>query len=114
MGDNVQVEHLNVILDNCKYYDTIINYTPTEQDLVTKDMIRYYQDYIFFNWDQLGKIKLLDEIMNEYLKNRKFYKYIQMHFREDNDFLPLYDVLVNLYNNYQVESIKKVDSTKWI
>lgn len=110
----MKTEQLNVVLSNCQYYDSIVNYTPSEQDIVTKDMIRYYQDYIFFNWDQSKKIKLLDQIMNEYLKNRKFYKYIQTHFKEDGDFLPLYDILVNLYNNYQLESMKKVDNTKWI
>ena len=107
-------EHLNVILDNCKYYDDIINYTPNEYDELTKDMIRYYQDYIFFNWDQSEKIKLLDHIMNEYLKDAKFYKYLQACFHQSGDVLPLYDVIVNLYNNYQLEAMKKVDNTKWI
>jgi len=107
-------EHLDVILDNCEHYDDIINYTPNEYDELTKDMIRYYQDYIFFNWDQAEKIKLLDHIMNEYLKNIKFYKYLQARFQQTGDVLPLYDVIVNLYNNYQLEAMKKVDNTKWI
>lgn len=110
----MKVEHLDVVLENCKYYDDIINYTPHEDDEITKDMIRYYQDYVFFNWDQTDKLKKLDTILNDYLKNRDFYKYIQTRFKEVGDFLPLYDILVNLYNNYQIESMKKVHNTKWI
>lgn len=110
----MKTEHLDIVLENCKNYDDIINYTPQENDEITKDMIRYYQDYVFFNWDQVDKIKKLDIILNDYLKNRGFYKYIQIRFKEVGDFLPLYDILVNLYNNYQIESMKKVNNTKWI
>lgn len=106
--------HLDLILENCKYYDDIINYTPEENDKVTKDLIRYYQDFVFFNWNQGDKIKQLDIILNDYLKNRGFYQFIHNRFEEVGDVLPLYDVLVSLYNNYQIEAIKKVDNTKWI
>lgn len=110
----MQVDHLDSVLDNCKYYDSIINYTPEENDQITKDIIRYYQDYVFFNWDKFENIKQLDIILNEYLKNHNFYKYIQVRFNEVGDFLPSYDSLVSIYNSYQIESIKKVDNTKWI
>lgn len=110
----MKVEHLNIVLENCEYYDDIINYTPQENDEITKSLIRYYQDYVFFNWDQADKLKQIDIILNEYLKNRSFYKYIQVRFKEDGDFLPSYDSLVNSYNSYQRNAIKKVDNTKWI
>lgn len=110
----MKTDHLTLILENCKYYDDIINYTPEENDDITKEMIRYYQDYVFFNWDQADKISQLDIILNDYLKNRNFYQYIQLRFREVGDVLPIYDILVNLYNNYQIEAIKKIDNTKWI
>lgn len=106
--------HLDLILENCKYYDDIINYTPEENDKITKDLIRYYQDFVFFNWNQSDKIKQLDTVLNEYLKNRKFYQYIYNRFEEVGDVLPLYDVLVNLYNSYQIEEMKTVGNTKWI
>lgn len=110
----MNAEHLNLVLENCTHYDDVINYTPVENDDITKELIRYYQDYVFFNWNQSEKIKQLDIIVNEYLKNHSFYKYIQSRFKEAGEVLPLYDVLVNLYNNYQIEAIKKVDNTKWL
>lgn len=110
----MKLENLDIVLNNCNYYDEIINYTPSENDEITKEMIRYYQDYVFFNWDQAEKLKKIDMIINEYLKNPGFYKYIQNRFKEVGDFLPMYDILVNFYNTYQIESMKKVNNSKWI
>ena len=110
----MNIDHLEEVLENCKYYDEIIHYTPLENDEITKDMIRYYQDYVFFNWNQVENIKKIDAILNDYLKDRGFYKYIQAHFKDIGDFLPQYDILVNCYNNYQIESMKKVNNSKWI
>lgn len=110
----MKVGHLEEVLKNCKYYDDIINYTPEENDDITKDMIRYYQDYVFFNWDQSEKLKKIDKILNDYIKNAHFNKYIKKHFQEIGDVLPVYDILNNLYDEYQVEAMKKVDNTRWI
>jgi len=110
----MKVDHLDAVLENCKHYDDIVGYTVLENDEITKDMIRYYQDYVFFNWNQSEKIKEIDKILNEYLKNIHFYKYIQMHFNEVGDFLPIYDILLSLYNRYQDEAMKKINNTKWI
>jgi len=110
----MKVDHLEEVLKNCEYYDDIINYTPEENDDITKDMIRYYQDYVFFNWNESEKLKNIDVILNEYVKNTHFNKYMKKRFREVGDVLPVYDILESLYKDYQEEAMKKVDNTRWI
>lgn len=107
-------KHLQEVLNSCPHYDEIINYTPKEDNQISKEIIRYYQDYVFFNWDQMEKIKELDNILSEYVNNREFYNYVGNRFKEFGDVLPLFDELTNLYQDYLNESMKKIENTKWL
>lgn len=103
---------LEEVLNNCFNYDEIINYNIKENDNVTKVLINYYQDYVFLNYRETDKIKTLDLIIYEYVKNRDFYNFLQDKIKEGS--LPLFDSLEKSYNEYQSDSIRKIDKSIWI
>lgn len=103
---------IEVVLNNCFNYDEIINYNIRENDDITKELINYYQDYVFLNYREKDKIKTLDLIIYEYIKNRDFYNFLQDKIKEGS--LPLFDGLETIYNEYQSNAIKKIDKAVWI
>jgi hypothetical protein len=68
------------ILTCCSHFDEIVNYDFLEDDVFTKKIIQYYQDFVFNvdeREDSLNLIKQLDEAVYKYMEDYHFAKSIR-------------------------------------
>lgn len=105
---------LEDVLSSCINYDEIIAYNTKHDDEISRNLINYYEDFVFINFEDKEKLKQLDLILYEYIKDREFYNYIQDRFKKEGDVLPLFDELKKLYDGFKKDSLKTVDSAVWI
>ena len=105
---------LDDVLSSCFNYDEIIGYNMKKDDEISRNLINYYEDFVFINFEDKEKLKQLDLILYEYIKDREFYNYIQDRFKKEGDVLPLFDELKKLYDDFKEESLKMVDNAVWI
>lgn len=105
---------LEDVLKCCPNYDEIISYNINDNDEISRDLINYYEDFVFLNFDDKSKISKLDLILYKYIKDREFYKFIQDRFKSEGDVLPLFDELKKLYEKFEKNTLKKVESAVWI
>lgn len=108
------MNNIELVLDCCKNYDEIVNFRIDENDIISRDLISYYKEYVFFNYGDKDKISLLDEAMHEYVSNRDFYNYIQDRLKNFGDILPVDDDINRIYNEFREESVRMINSCKWI
>lgn len=106
--------HLEDVLSACPNYDDIIGYNINDNDDISRNLINYYEDFVFLNFDDKCKINELDSILFEYISDRDFYKFIQNRFKYEGDVLPIFDELKNLYEEFKIEEIKIIDNAVWI
>ena len=107
------MNNIELILNCCKHYDEIVNYSIDDSDFISKDLISYYKEYVFFNYDDKKKIRLLDKIMYEYIRNKEFYSYIQDKLNT-GEILPIDSDINKIYKEFKVNSIRVINSCKWI
>lgn len=65
------------ILTCCTHFDDIVNFDFLEDDILTKKLIQYYQDFVFNveeRDDNLTLIKKLDEAVYKYMDDYHFAK----------------------------------------
>ena len=108
------MNNIELVLDCCKYYDEIVGFRIDEDDFISKDLISYYKEYVFLNYDDKEKISVLDKVMYEYIKNREFYNYIQNRFRDSGDILPIDSDINKIYDEFKDESLRVINNYKWI
>lgn len=106
--------HFAEVLENCCNYDFIVNYDISCSDNLSQGLIKFYIDYVFFNWSSSENIKLLDTIIFTYITDNNFNEYIHNKYLETNDFLFVYEVLLKYYNDYEYTKIKMYNNTIWI
>lgn len=107
-------KHFKEVLDSCTNYDLIVNYNIPNNDKLSQILIKFYQDYVFFNWSSKDNIKLLDKILFTYIVDNDFNDYIHNEYENADEFLPIFDILLKQYNKYQNEQMKLHDCTNWI
>lgn len=110
MEDN----HLDDVLSCCPHYDKIINYNVKDQDVITRHLINYYEDFVFLNFNNKKALSDIDLILYEYIQNVKFYKFIQDRFKHEGDVLPLFDELKQLYDEFMEQTTKTIEYAVWI
>lgn len=110
MNDN----HLDDVLSCCPYYDQIINYNVKADDEISRNLINYYEDFVFLNFNNEIELKELDLILYKYIKDVNFYKFIQDRFKKEGDVLPLFDELKGLYNEFKELTLQKAEPAIWI
>ena len=108
------MNNIELVLDCCKNYDRIINFKIDDNDTISRDLISYYKEYVFFNYDDKTKISLLDEAMYEYVSNRDFYNYVQDRLKNFDDILPFDDDINKIYNEFKYKSVRTISSCRWI
>ena len=107
---------LDLAFENCHHYDDIVNFDYTNEDFVSEKIITYYKDYVLTysgKLDNQNSIELLDNAVYEYIRNPKFYKFVQSAFEDiiSND---LVYILINLYRRYEEEAMRDIEATKWL
>lgn len=107
----------------CAHFDQIVNYDFFEEDILTKKLIQYYQDYVF-NLDEsdenLVLIKDLDEAIYKYTEDYHFAKRLKEKLDVDvvtNDNFAYLDKLMEyiiaFFKEYD-DSSAATTPTRWI
>ena len=104
-----------ITLNCCKHYDKIVNFLYLENDIMSKLLIDYYQEYVFNIKSEKSKIKV-DNIMNLYTDKEDFYKYVQLKLQDDiyDNYEKVIRKLVKIYNEYENDKLKKVKNSRWL
>lgn len=99
----------------CKHYDKIVNFLYLENDIMSKLLIDYYQEYVFNIKSEKSKVKV-DEIMNLYTDKEDFYKYVQLKLQDDiyDNYEKVIRKLIKIYNEYENDKLKKVQNSRWL
>lgn len=110
----MEKNHLEDVLRCCPNYDEIISYNIKDKDEISRELINYYEDFVFINFNDKNKLSELDLILYKYIKDTDFYKFIQDRFQREGDVLPLFDELKKLYEEFKIQALKRVESSVWI
>ena len=104
-----------ITINCCKHYDKIVNFLYLENDIMSKLLIDYYQEYVFNIKSEKSKIKV-DEIMNLYTDKEDFYKYVQLKLQDDiyDNYERVIRKLIKIYNEYENDKLKKVKNSRWL
>lgn len=111
------------ILTCCSHFDEIVNYDFLEDDVLTKKLIQYYQDFVFKVDEKeggLSLIKQLDEAVYKYMDDYRFAKSLKDTLDIDlitSDNFAYLDQLmryiIEYFGTYDEKSIN-IMPTKWI
>ena len=108
-----------VKITDCPNYDKIVNFLYLENDIVSKLLIEYYQEYVFNIKSEKSKLKI-DGIMGLYTDKEDFYKYVQNYFDISNN-NEIYDnsdkvirKLVKVYQEYEINALKNIKNSRWL
>ncbi len=113
------------ILNCCPNYNEIVNCDFLEDDLFTKKLIEYYQEFIFNidenNDEQKNRVKKLDEAIYKYIADYRFAKTLKNTLDIDviinNGFSyleQLMEYIVSFFSEYQEQEIRDICQTRWI
>jgi hypothetical protein len=113
------------VLEHCVNFDEIVNCDFLEDDVLTKKLIEYYQDFVFNiddnNDEQLSLIKKLDEAMYKYIADYRFAKRLKKELRIDEvtkegfAYLDqLMRFIIQFMGEYEKEVVRNIVPTKWI
>ena len=113
-----------IILGCCPHFNEIVNCDFLEDDILTKKLIQYYQDFIFSineeNQAELDLISKLDKAMHKYVMDYRFAKNLKETLEIDAIVKPdfnyldqLIEYIVNFFREYQEQEVN-VKQTRWI
>lgn len=107
---------INTVLKNCEFYDTIVNFGFNNTDYISLLLINDYKKYVLSRGNKTkNKIKQYDLIMNEYVTNKKFYKYVQDEYNNCANFVldgRIY--ILNEYNKFLNNKVRTDLVSRWI
>jgi len=99
----------------CINYDKIMSYNYNNEDLITESLINAYRGYLFNQEPDLVFITKLDIALYTYLYNKKLYNIVQDYFHDQSEYENEIALeLIRLYDNFQEESFKEVETSRWI
>ncbi len=112
------------ILTCCSHFDEIVNHDFLEEDLLTKKLIQYYQDFIFHidSHDERNfeLIKKLDDALFKYIEDYHFAKKLKSTLdvdiivRDDFHYLgELMTYIIEFSEKYDQREVK-ITPTEWI
>ena len=120
-------EKTRMVLNNCKYYDEIVDYPFVEGDILTSYIIDEYSRHIFDVDSQDARktnyLKLFDISVYRYLKNNKFkqrlkdkltFLGINYNLKEDIIECEIFDILIEEYKIFRSRIISEKEDTRWL
>lgn len=119
------IEKATLVSKLCPNYDNIVGFDYGADDLISKQIIDDYRDYVFSAdsncKEQLLIIRQLDTAVCEYINNNKFYRKVQDYYNNleiVNDGPEYINYLVKsfikLHNDYCDGLLKEIPNTKWL
>ena len=113
------------ILSCCSNFDEIVNCDFLEDDVLTKKLIEYYQDFVFNINENCEKeiemIKKLDTAIHKYIEDYRFAKSLKDTLDVDaiahKDFSYLEQLMkyiVSFFSEYESKEVRNIIQTKWI
>ncbi len=118
--------HINKqIINLCPNFYKIIEFTPYEDDVVTRNLIKVYQDYIFKidlnNLEDIENVKQLDHVISKYIDDYLFRKemqkqIVQIKIKKDcKDVLKeIIKSIIRIFNNYEEYTTRVIYISRWI
>lgn len=113
------------IIELCPNFYKIIRFNPYEDDIVSKKLIKLYQQYIFRidmnNLEDIESVKQLDLVIGRYIDDYLFRKEIQreiMHIKVRKDAKDILREIINsiikIFDRYEEDTTRKIYISKWI
>ncbi len=104
-----------ILITCCKHYDKAVNFLYLENDIISKLLIEYYQEYVFNIKSEKSKIRV-DKIMCIYTEKEDFYDYVQERLQEDiyDNYDKVIRKLIKIYKQFEIDKLKKVKNTRWL
>lgn len=110
----VSTDNIKIIIKLCPNYSSIIDYECKKEDYFTKDLIKFYLNYLS-TADLSNKLEQdraigFDKSLGEYISNPKFARKVQEHFtfEESEDMIGDMGVLGEDYKE------EELSQTKWL
>ncbi len=122
-GDVMQTN--KQIIGLCPNFYKIIEFSPYEEDIVSKKLIKLYQEYIFRidvnNPEDVESVINLDKVVNKYIDDYLFRKemqkqIMQIRIRKDaKDILKeIIRSILQIFDNYEEYTTRVIYISKWI
>lgn len=112
------------IIKHCPHFYTIINFEYYGDDLISEKLIDVYEKYIFSvdinNSEEVAKLEKLDSVMYKYINDYIFRKEIKKDITKvkvkkgDNVLESIVSAIIKFFDEYELVSLKKVPTTRWI
>lgn len=114
-----------IILGYCPNFDKIINADFIVEDVLSRELVKIYRDFIFrinINEEEdILKVKELDQTMGKYVDDYFFRKTMQQEIlrmkvkKNARDVIRLIvDSIISIFKRYEEESTRKIYISKWI
>lgn len=113
------------IINLCPNFYKIIEFSPYEDDIVSKKLIKLYQEYIFridlSNMEDVNSVIRLDYVISKYIDDYLFRKEMQKRILEIKLKKDTKDVLkdiirsiIKIFDNYEEYTTRVIYISKWI
>lgn len=112
------------IIGLCPNFYKIIEFSPYEDDIISKKLIKLYQEYIFRidinNPDDVESVINLDKVVSKYIDDYLFRKELQrgcVNIKIDSSediTTGLIEGIFNLYDNYENGYTRNIYFARWI
>ena len=111
----MSTSNMKIAFSTCKNYDKIVNFNYNLDDEISEKVIESYKMCILNPNVKVKKeeLKGLDEAVNEYVENRRFFKYIQDSLKNLIS-KNLIDEVLKLYRIFKHNEFKAYANTDWI
>lgn len=111
------------IFNFCPNYDNIVNYKFSKKDIISKELIDFYEDYVFNcnikDKEAIDRLQELDEIMNLFVKDLRFNEYVKASINSIDEanmeiYTDLIFYIIDIYNKYENKTKTEVKTSRWL
>ena len=109
-------EKVKEIITLCPHYYDIINTNFSDDDVITKKLVKEFSEEIFDvgsnNYGTVNRLRVIDLVINEYLNRQDFYRFTKEYFLNNTNAIDIeYDNLlynlIEIFKLYTLEKAKK-------
>lgn len=119
------MKHNKQVLRYCPNFYKITNYDYEENDPLTRNLIRVYEDYIFnidiANLDDIKKAAMVDKIIAKYMEDYIFrkemkYELTQVRIKKtcEDVLKAMVDAIISIFHRYEEGTTRRIYISRWI